>query len=115
MISILLVIIYLAFISLGLPDSLLGAARPVMRAELEFPVSYAGIITMIISGKTILPSLASDRITKKFGTGIVIDKCADDCRRNVRIFCFESYAAALYFCRPVLARCSIGQLPLGCF
>ncbi len=71
MISLLLVIIYLAFISLGLPDSLLGAAWPVMRVELDLPVSYAGIITMIISGGTILSSLVSDRMTKKLGTGIV--------------------------------------------
>lgn len=72
MISLLLVIIYLAFISLGLPDSLLGAAWPVMRVELDLPVSYAGIITMIISGEMILPSLASYRITKKFGTQVLL-------------------------------------------
>ena len=71
MVSLLLAIIYLAFISLGLPDSLLGSAWPVMRAELSLPVSYAGIITMIISGGTIVSSLLSDRMTKKLGTGFV--------------------------------------------
>lgn len=71
MYSLLLAIIYLAFISLGLPDSLLGSAWPIMHKELGVELSYAGIITMIISGGTIISSLFSARITKKFGTGIV--------------------------------------------
>ncbi len=71
MVSLLLAIIYLAFISLGLPDSLLGSAWPVMHTELSLPVSYMGIITMIISCGTILSSLLSDRLTKKFGAGAV--------------------------------------------
>lgn len=69
--TILLSIIYLAFISLGLPDSLLGSAWPVMHVELGVATSYAGIITMIISFGTILSSLMSDRLNKKFGTGLV--------------------------------------------
>jgi fucose permease len=69
--SLLLVIIYLAFISLGLPDSLLGAGWPVMQAELNVPLSYAGIVTMIIAGGTIISSLFSDRLTKKLGAGLV--------------------------------------------
>ena len=64
----LLAVIYLAFISLGLPDSLLGSAWPVMQQVFQVPISYAGMVTMIISGGTILSSLASDRLTKKFGT-----------------------------------------------
>lgn len=71
MFSILIVIIYLAFISLGLPDSLLGSAWPMLHKSLNVPLSYAGIISMIITGNTILSSLNSDRITKKFGAGIV--------------------------------------------
>lgn len=71
MYSLLLVVIYLAFISLGLPDSLLGSAWPVMQQDLNVPISYAGIITMIICGGTIVSSLLSDRIIHKFGTGIV--------------------------------------------
>lgn len=67
----LLVIIYLAFISLGLPDSLLGAAWPMMYGEFSVPVSYAGILSMIIALGTIVSSLQSDRLTRKFGTGIV--------------------------------------------
>lgn len=69
--TILLSIIYLAFISLGLPDSLLGSAWPVMHLELGVATSYAGIITMIISFGTIFSSLMSDRLNKKFGTGLV--------------------------------------------
>lgn len=71
MYSILLMIIYLAFISLGLPDSLLGSAWPVMYEQLEVPISYAGIITMIIAGGTVVSSLMSDRITRKLGAGLV--------------------------------------------
>ncbi|MDD6328314.1 MAG: MFS transporter [Eubacteriales bacterium] len=67
----LLSIIYLAFISLGLPDSLLGAAWPVMRQTFDVPVSYMGVVSMIISGGTICSSLMSERLTKRFGTRYV--------------------------------------------
>ena len=67
----LLILIYIAFISLGLPDSLLGSGWPVMHTELGVPVSCMGIISMIISGGTIISSLFSNKLTKKFGTGIV--------------------------------------------
>ena len=71
MTSLLLSIIYVAFISLGLPDSLLGAAWPVMGEEFGVPLSYAGIVSMIIAGATIVSSLLSNRITHKFGPGLV--------------------------------------------
>ncbi len=71
MYSLLLAIIYLAFISLGLPDSLLGSAWPVMQGDLGVPVSYAGIISMTIAVGTVISSLLSDRLTKKFGAGLV--------------------------------------------
>jgi MFS family permease len=71
MYSILLAIIYLAFISLGLPDSLLGAAWPVMHEQLDAPIAYAGILSMIISGGTIVSSLLADRLIRKLGTGLV--------------------------------------------
>ncbi|HEY8443530.1 MAG TPA: MFS transporter [Clostridia bacterium] len=71
MYSLLLAIIYIAFISLGLPDSLIGSAWPVMHLELKVPVSFAGIITMIIACGTIISSLMSDRLTKRFGAGAV--------------------------------------------
>lgn len=72
MFQLLLLIIYLAFISLGLPDSLLGSAWPTMYQEFSVPVSYAGGISMIIAVGTIISSLQSDRLTRKFGTGKVM-------------------------------------------
>ena len=71
MFSLLLAIIYIAFISLGLPDSLLGSAWPIMQGQLDVPLSYAGIVTMIISGSTIVSSLASDKVIHRMGTGLV--------------------------------------------
>lgn len=71
MFQLLLVIIYLSFISLGLPDALLGSAWPAIYPQLNVPVSYAGIISMIISIGTIISSLQSDRLTRLLGTGKV--------------------------------------------
>ena len=71
MIHLLLAVIYLSFISLGLPDSLLGSAWPVMHAELGVPTSWAGIISVIISMGTVVSSLQSDRLTKRLGAGRV--------------------------------------------
>ena len=69
MIHLLLAIIYLSFISLGLPDALLGAAWPNIYVDLQTSVSYAGIIFMIISAGTVVSSLMSDRLTYYLGTG----------------------------------------------
>ena len=71
MFQILLVIIYISFISLGLPDALLGSAWPSMYEGLNVPISYAGIISMIISGGTIISSLFCDRFVRKLGTGLL--------------------------------------------
>ena len=71
MIHLLLAIIYLSFISLGLPDALLGSAWPTIYQEFEVPVSYMGIISMVISAGTVVSSLMSDRLTLKLGTGKV--------------------------------------------
>lgn len=71
MVHILLAIIYFAFISLGLPDALLGGSWPTMYQEFDVPVSYAGIVSVIISIGTIVSSLASDKLTYKLGTGKV--------------------------------------------
>lgn len=71
MFQLLLGIIYLAFISLGLPDSMLGAAWPDMYVEFGVPLSYAGILSAIIAAGTIVSSLQSDRLTLKLGTGKV--------------------------------------------
>ncbi|MBP3469293.1 MAG: MFS transporter [Lachnospiraceae bacterium] len=67
----LLAVIYIAFISLGLPDSLLGAAWPVIRIDFSVPLSYMGMVSMIISGGTIVSGLLSERLTKRFGTRMV--------------------------------------------
>lgn len=69
--QLLLVIIYISFISLGLPDSLLGSTWPSMYGELNVPVSYAGIISMIIAGGTIVSSLFSNKLISRLGTGKV--------------------------------------------
>ena len=71
MFQMLLVIIYIAFISLGLPDSLLGSAWPTMYTQMGVPVSYAGVISMIIAVGTVTSSLLSDRLTRTLGTGKV--------------------------------------------
>lgn len=71
MYTLLLILIYIAFISLGLPDSLLGSGWPAMHGALNVPVSFMGIVSMVISGGTIVSSLFSDRLTKKLGTRVV--------------------------------------------
>lgn len=71
MYSLLLALIYIAFISLGLPDSLLGSGWPVMHNELNVPIPFMGIVSMVISGGTIVSSLLSDKLTRKLGTRVV--------------------------------------------
>ena len=71
MINLLLAIIYLAFISLGLPDALLGSAWPTMSHDIGAQISWAGGISMVISAGTIVSALLSDRMTKRFGAGKV--------------------------------------------
>jgi fucose permease len=69
--KILLLIIYLAFISLGLPDSLLGAAWPAMFGDLGVPVNYAGILSLIVAAGTVVSSLFSGKVIRKFGVASV--------------------------------------------
>ncbi|HOE09055.1 MAG TPA: MFS transporter [Treponemataceae bacterium] len=71
MAAFLLVIIYFAFISLGLPDGMLGAAWPVMRGDFNLPLGSAGFVSMTISASTILSALFSVKLIKKWGTGLV--------------------------------------------
>ena len=71
MFHLLLAVIYLAFISLGLPDAMLGAAWPTMYPLLGADVSWAGGITIIIAAGTVVSSLMSDRLTRRLGTGWV--------------------------------------------
>lgn len=82
--ALLLLLIYISFISLGLPDSLLGSSWPAMYQGLNVPISYAGIISMIVSGGTIISSFLSDKLIRKFGTG------------NVTLLSVFMTAAALY-------------------
>ena len=69
--SLLLALIYVCFISLGLPDSLLGSAWPILHTEIEVPLSYAGLISATIFVGTILSSLFSDKLLHRFGAGKV--------------------------------------------
>ena len=71
MYTFLILLIYLSFISLGLPDSLLASAWPIMHSNLNVPVSYMGIITMVISVSTIVSSLFSYHFISKYKTGKV--------------------------------------------
>ena len=88
MASLLLGIIYVSFVSLGLPDALLGAAWPVMQQELTVPVSYAGGISLIIAMGTVISSLLSDRLIKRLGTG------------KVMVISVAMTAAAIFGCGP---------------
>jgi len=72
MLSFLLAIVYVAFISLGLPDAILGSAWPSMFQQLGVSVSYAGVLSMIIAGGTIVSSLFSVKVIRRFGTGMVV-------------------------------------------
>ena len=71
MYTLLLILIYIAFISLGLPDSLLGSGWPVIHSDLNVPIAFMGILSMVISGGTIVSSIFSDALTRKWGTHIV--------------------------------------------
>jgi len=71
MVHLLLLIIYVSFVSLGLPDALLGSAWPIMCLDFGVPVSWAGVISMIIAAGTIVSSLLSDRLTRRFGAARV--------------------------------------------
>lgn len=103
MLTILLVIIYIAFISLGLPDSILGSAWPVMHNGLNVPVSYAGIVTIIVSCGTIISSLFSVKLIHKFGTGKVT---------TVSVFLTAAGLLGIYLYPNFIWICLMG-IPLG--
>jgi fucose permease len=71
MATLFLIVIYAAFISLGLPDGLLGVAWPIMQPQFAVSLGSAGIVSMVVSGCTIISSLMSGRMTKKLGTGLL--------------------------------------------
>ena len=70
--SLLLAVIYLAFVSLGLPDSLLGCAWPVMQTAMGVPSSYAGYVSMAIAFMTIISSLMSPQLIRRFATKWIV-------------------------------------------
>lgn len=98
-----LIIIYLAFISLGLPDSLLGSAWPVIWPDINSSFASAGIVAMVIAGGTIVSSLASGIMIQKIGTGKI-----------TLISCFLTAAALLGFSMaPSLVWLILLAIPLG--
>ncbi|MGM1047237.1 MAG: MFS transporter [Bacillota bacterium] len=103
MATLFLIIIYLSFISLGLPDSLLGAAWPVIQADFGAPFGVAGVLSIIIAAGTIVSSLASGAVLKRLGTGQV-----------TLISCFMTAAALLgFYFAPSIIWLMVLALPLG--
>jgi fucose permease len=99
----LLLIIYLAFISLGLPDSMLGAAWPLMQNELSLPLSGAGLVSLIVTSGTIISSLLTGKLIKKLGTGLLT---------LLSVFITASALLAYSFTQNYLWLC-LFALPLG--
>lgn len=98
-----LLLIYLAFISLGLPDSLLGASWPVMHADMDAPLGTAGVLYMIVAAGTIVSSLASGAVLKRFGTG-----------KAAAVSCVMTAGALLGFSQsPSLIWLVLFAIPLG--
>lgn len=103
MLTILLIIIYIAFISLGLPDAILGSAWPLMHTDLNVPISCAGIATMIVSGGTIISSFFSEKMIRKFGTGKVT---------TISVLLTATGLLGIYFAPSFIWICLLG-IPLG--
>lgn len=103
MLTILLIIIYIAFISLGLPDAILGSAWPMIHQDLNVSISSAGIATMIISGGTIISSLFSEKLIRRFGTGKVT---------TLSVMLTAAGLIGIYFSPSFLWICLLG-VPLG--
>lgn len=96
MATLLLGVIYLAFVSLGLPDSLLGAAWPSMYKGFGVPISYAGGISVVIALGTIISALLSDRMTLRFGAGKVT--AASVCLTALALFGFSMSSSYWQLC-----------------
>ena len=111
MTALLLAVIYLAFISLGLPDSLLGSAWPTMYTQMGVPVSYAGVISMIIAVGTVISSLLSDRLTRTLGTGKVT--AVSVAMTAVSLFGFSFSSSLCFFCLVFKFRLLFGTICLN--
>lgn len=103
MLTILLVIIYIAFISLGLPDAILGSAWPMIYQDLNVPISSAGVFTMIVSGGTIVSSFFSGKLIRRFGTGKVT---------TFSVFLTAAALLGIYFSPSFFWICLLG-IPMG--
>lgn len=90
MASLLIAVIYLAFISMGLPDAILGAAWPTMHERLGVPVSYAGFLTILMSSGTVVSGLLSNRLIRTFGTGRLTVVCTGLTAMGLFGFAFSS-------------------------
>ena len=97
MTHLLLAVIYLAFIALGLPDSLLGNGWPVMHQDFHVPLSYAGIVSVIIALGTIVASLLSERMTRRYGAGMVTLASVALTAVGLLAFCFSDHFWQLCF------------------
>lgn len=96
MATLLLVVIYIAFIGLGIPDSLFGAAWPAIYQELDLPVSWANLVTIIISGGTIVSSLLSARLINRFGTALVT--AVSTCLTALALLGFSCSDSMIWLC-----------------
>lgn len=96
MASILIAIIYLAFVSMGLPDALLGSVWPSIYGQMNVPISFAGIVTVLITSGTVVSSLMSDRLLRKFGTGVVTAGCT--LLTAVALFGFSISTSFIHLC-----------------
>jgi len=103
MYTLLLILIYITFISLGIPDSLFGAAWPAIHLEIGVPAAYGGMVTILMSGGTIIASLLSGRLTHRFGACIVT--ASGVVLSSLALFCFSISSA--FWMLPLFA------LPLG--
>ncbi len=101
--TVLLILIYLAFISLGLPDSIFGVAWPTIRAEWNMPLDAAGLVVLVIICGTVVSSFLSGFMIKRFGTG-----------KLTTISCFMTGLALLGFSfAPAYVWMLLFALPLG--
>lgn len=103
MLTTLLIIIYVAFISLGLPDAILGSAWPMIYQDLNVPISAAGLSTMIVSSGTIISSFFSAKLIRRFGTGKVT---------TVSVSLTAAGLLGIYFSPSFFWICLLG-IPLG--
>ena len=97
MATLFLMIIYLTFISLGLPDALLGGGWPEMYQELQVPQSFAGVVSITISLGTIASSFFSGKLIRRFGTGKLTAVSVLGTAITLLGFCFAPNFAWLLF------------------